>query len=227
MIDPLKKFLFIHFRRTGGSVFSREYYRETKRIDPNYIETTSQNCSQVKHFSYKMNLRYFNNYKVEDFYKMMIVRNPWDLVVSDYWAWGYPPSAQAFAAKRKRSSLNHLFKHLNEKYYRSFREFLTRKRFEVYAKSQTMSDMIIGCEKDVNIVRYENYDNEINGVFNDLGMNCSYKRMDKKELTEDYNLRYGGISKRPIDYREMYTDATKDLVYKLCKKDIKKFNYEF
>ena len=222
MIDLSNKFLFIHFRRTGGSVFSREYYRERKRIDPNYIETTS-----VKHFSYKMHLRYFNNYKVEDFYKMIIVRNPWDLVASDYWAWGYPPSTKAFVAKQKRNSLNRLSRHLNGKYYRSFQEFLTRKRFAVYAKSRTMSDMIIGCEKDVNIVRYENYDNEINGVFNDLGMNCSYRRMDEKELTEDYNLRYGGISKRPIDYREMYTNTTKDLVYKLCKKDIKKFNYEF
>tara|TARA_Y100000296_G_scaffold36455_1_gene42172 strand:+ start:1114 stop:1782 length:669 start_codon:yes stop_codon:yes gene_type:complete len=222
MIDLSNKFLFIHFRRTGGSVFSREYYRERKRIDPNYIETTS-----VKHFSYKMYLKYFNNYKVEDFYKMTIVRNPWDLVASDYWAWGYPPSASALLTKQKRKSLNYLSKNLNGKYYRSFREFLTRKKFAVYAKNRTMSDMIIGCEKDVNIVRYENYDNEINGVFNDLGMNCSYRRMDEKELTEDYNLRYGGISKRPIDYREMYTNTTKDLVYKLCKKDIKKFNYEF
>ena len=195
--------------------FSNEYWNQ-KRVRNGY----------GKHFSYKDYCGHFAGHDVENFYKITIVRNPWDLVVSDYWAWGYPPSTQAFAAKQKRNSLSHLFRHLNGKYYRSFQEFLTRKRFAV-PSGRTMSDMIIGCKKDVNIVRYENYDNEINGVFNDLGMNCSYRRMDEKELTEDYNLRYGGINKRPIDYREMYTDATKDLVYKLCKKDIKKFNYEF
>jgi hypothetical protein len=40
-------------------------------------------------------------------------------------------------------------------------------------------------------------------------------------------LRYCGIKKRPIDYREMYTPETRDIVYNLYKKDIKKFNYEF
>ena len=206
-------------------MFTRGYHRQRKIANINYREATfGTGAGGTKHSPYKSYFNNFANHDISSFYKMIIVRNPWDLLVSDFWAWGYPPSQSALIEKSKRNSVKYLSEFLGGVYYRSFRKFLIKMSG---AKRGTMGDMISGCENDVKIIKYENYDSEVSDVFNDLGMSSPYKRMNEKELAEDYDLRYGGVRRRPIDYREMYTDATKDLVYKLCKKDIKKFNYEF
>jgi len=235
MIDPVNKFLFIHIPRTGGSRFSDEYWNQQANTRSwqkrhRYFLKGVRN-GYGKHFYYKDYCGHFAGHDVENFYKITIVRNIWDLVVSNYWAWAHPPSRDKIKEKGKRGTAKCRFG-----YFRDFREYVVRLAnsgagrlgpFTPIPPRIFMSDFIKGCENNVKIIRYENYNDEIKAVFNDLGMVYAYKRYTREELMRDYSLRYCGIKKRPIDYREMYTPGTRDIVYNLYKKDIKKFNYEF
>ncbi len=227
MIDLSNKFLFIHFRRTGGSVFCRRYYGERKSIDKNYKES-SFGTGGTRHAPYKDYLKNFSNHDIESFYKVIIVRNPWDLLVSDFWAWAYPPSRHA-VEERGRLRLvgsSRYWPVLPGRHYTNFREYLTD-LLKVKARRLSICDLMHGCEDSVHIVRYENYDKEISNVIANLNMSFSCKRMQGNDLVRDYDSRYGISRKRPIDFREMYNKKTRDLAYQICKKDIKKFNYEF
>ena len=75
-----------------------------------------------------------------------------------------------------------------------------------------------------NMDWHYDYDSEMKLVFNELGMESSYKKFSPSELHKEYSAAY---KDRPLDYREEYNLSTKDIVWNLYREDIKKFNYEF
>ena len=76
------------------------------------------------------------------------------------------------------------------------------------------------------MIRYENYDNDISALLTSKDGHDLTSRHDEQKLRNEYVSRYGS-SERPVDYKEMYDQDTKDLVGKLFKWDLKVFEYDF
>jgi hypothetical protein len=214
MIDPVNKFLFIHIPRTAGSRFCREYYNQKLRDQVSFAHFDLFHIgahSRRRHFKY---IDYANKfpYSFKDFYKLVVIRNPWDLLVSFYY----------LGVRRVEENQRLLKKDI---YKRGFAYFIS----SIYQHKKVVQRLspcaaIRGCENNIRIVRYENYDSEMKLVFNELDMESSYKRFSPSELHKEYSAAY---KDRPLDYREEYNVSTKDIVWNLYREDIKKFNYEF
>lgn len=229
MIDVANKILFIHIPRTAGSGFCHEYYNQklsdnvsVERFNSVYIGAGGG--KRRRHFRYKDYARIFPC-DFKDFYKFTVIRNPWDLAVSYYWhgkRWVNQSSraVRGFSIRRQRR-----FRHAGA-YGKSFKHFVSYlSQHRTYLKKISLHEAIRGDKKDIDIIKYENYDAEIGSVFDRLEMTHTYERLTPEELEIGYSMNY--LEGRPLDYREMYTSVTKDIIWNLYQKDIKEFNYEF
>jgi len=198
-----------------------------------------------KHFGYKQYCERFPSCDFKSFYKVTVVRNSWDLVVSNYWRfasiyWGMrsePRPLDLFSMRAKKFRTIRSVKTgkiTARPTFHDFVSFLAGRQYERvggrYEKfgpyaCGLMYDFIDGCEDDVVVVRYENYDAEMKPVFDQLGMSYKHKKRTPEQLKAKYLAKYS--RERPNDYREMYNASTKDIVWNLYRKDIKKFGYEF
>jgi hypothetical protein len=234
MIDVANKVLFIHIPRTAGSGLCHEYYDQKLSDDIsieryNSVYLGAGGGKRRRHFRYQDYARIFP-WDFKDFYKFTVIRNPWDLVVSYYWhgklfqtQMGSRWSSRAirgFSIRRQGR-----FRHANA-YGKSFKHFVSYlSQHRTYLKKISLYEAIRGDKEDIDIIRYENYNDEIGPVFDRLEMTRTYERFTPEELEIGYSMNY--LDDRPIDYREMYTSVTKDIIWNLYKKDIKEFNYEF
>ena len=79
---------------------------------------------------------------------------------------------------------------------------------------------------DINIIRYENYNGDAKRVLGKIAGHESIERHDEQKLRNEYESRYSD-SERPLDYKEMYNERTKDMVGRLFAWDLKVFEYDF
>ena len=218
MIDIEGKFLFIHIPRTNGSELCNWYYNSVlhhRGIRKNeFVNFIVGDKSKSKHFTYVQYADHYTHTDVSDFYKLSIIRNPFDCVVSNYWM---------------HVKLNSPFMILHG--IHSFEEYV---KFLDSVKSNTEVDVfqslrimpyIDQCH-DLNIIRYENYNDDAQRILGDIGEIEVTKRYDKQKLYNEYDSRYSD-AERPVDYKEMYNEHTKDLVGKLFMWDLKVFEYDF
>jgi hypothetical protein len=218
MIDIEGKFLFIHIPRTNGSELCNWYYNSVlhhRGIRPSdFINYLVGDQAVSKHFTYAQYARHFAHLDLDNFYKLSIIRNPFDTTVSTYWM--HVKLKTSFIANFKINSFSEYVKFLDS--------VKSNTETDVFQSLRTIP-YIDQCH-DVNIIRYENYNDDAQRILGDIGEIEVAKRYDKQKLHNEYDSRYGN-SERPTDYREMYNEYTKDLVGKLFMWDLKVFEYDF
>ena len=216
MIDIEGKFLLIHIPRTNGSEFCNWYYNNflhSKGLaESDFINHFVGDPSRLKHFTYTQLANHFTRLDLTNFDKISIIRNPFDTVVSNYWM----HTQSQFMSLHKINSFSEYVKFLDS----------VKSNIEVDVfQSMRILPYIDQCH-DVNVIRYENYDNDMSALLTAGSEHDLTIRYDEQKLRSEYVSRYGS-PERPVDYKEMYDHNTKDLVGKLFKWDLKVFEYDF
>ena len=204
MISIENKVIFTHPPRCGGTSFesllglpeSGEHFEKYKH------------ASLTEHISYIENL----NLKENDFKKVSVIRNPWERMVSWF----------LFLKKRKNPYVKNTdFQKFVEKC--TFHEFIrfinTILSSNSFLKRPYMFYMCDkGSFKIEYLIRYENYESDINKVLNLLNFkneNSDLKLPEKRGCGSNYN------------YRNFYNRETKNIVNIIYQDDINFFKYCF
>ena len=145
-------------------------------------------------YSKKLKFDIFNN-----FYKFAVIRNPFDLVVSDYF-W------------RKNSNF------MNEKSFDEIIQELKNNKYQTHGllnlnKLMDIKQQDILCDY---IIKYENLNEELLKVFNKLKIPFNGK-------LEIFKKRFD----RDRDYQKFYDESSKKLVEDIFSKEIDMFKYNF
>lgn len=200
MISDQHKCIFIHIERTGGTSVERTIFN----IGPNDkppINTT------IKHATALRSKQIFGEERWGDYFKFSIVRNPWDLVVSNYFfPWFHKPGEEV-----------------------SFKEWLLRWNNEP-AWEGTINPLntpqlnAISIDDDIAmdyIIRYETLNLQWPYVAKKIGA--------KETLANNWNQRLARHSylKERMSYPKYYDEESIEIVYEKFKKDIEHFGYKF
>jgi len=206
LISDEHEFIFVHIPKTAGSSvrsaleeFSLEkrssnWSRFLKRLNlpKDYQRYRFGLHSDLKKAQEKLPPELFNQYK-----KIAFVRNPWDMLVSNY-------SFKVFGSADKKSKL--------KKY--DFESFI---QAEAKAHNHLQSDYLTNKDGEFQydfLGRFEN-------LANDYDRLRDYLDIPLKELpskNRSHNRRA---------YQEYYTDETREFVASHWKKDIEAFAYTF
>ena len=218
MIDIEGEFLFIHIPRTNGSELCNWYYNsllyERGVRESDFINFIIGDKCKSKHFTYTQYADHYSHMRLSDFYKVSIVRNPFDCVVSNYWM--HVDLDAHFMERHKIGSFEEYIK------------FLDSIKFDMQENvfhSLRILPYIDQCH-DINIIRYENYNDDAKRVLGIISSEELLERYDKQKLQNEYKSRYSN-TERPLDYREMYNERSKDIVAKMFAWDLKVFDYDF
>jgi hypothetical protein len=158
------------------------------------------NTLAPQHLIYNDIQKFIPQDKFKSYWKFTMVRNPWDRIVSDY--------------------------HWNSRGYKTFQEFIyqireflslldpfTDKDFKNKIKGHFLPQ-ILYINDDVHVYRYENYSDSLK----DISIRLQLKLPDPIPQ----------IGKTKHDhYSKYYTPELIDIVSKLYKDDIERFNYKF
>ena len=225
MIDIHNKFLFIHIPRTNGSDFCNKYYNSflSESVpEGDFIDYYVGNPCLRKHFRYSEYLTHFNGLKLNQFKKVVAVRNPFDLMVSHYWM--------------RLEKEDKWLKRFNINSFSDFVKFLANSEQQGITSEIRLHSFVDQCH-DLEIIRYETYDLQAKdilvqfseGMPNYIDQEDRCVRFNENELLKEYAVRYKrkNAGLRPLDYRRMYDSYTKDAVAKLFHWDLKTFDYEF
>jgi len=149
---------------------------------------------RLEPLSKKFNYDIFNN-----FYKFGVIRNPFDVVVSDYY-W------RKDSKNRKKRSFEYILKELE------LNNFQTYALLNLNKLMDKNLDKIL-CNK---IIKYENLNEELSTVFYKLGIPFNGKLEIFKKKSE-----------RDKDYKKFYNDKSRKLIEEIFWKEIEMFNYKF
>ena len=149
---------------------------------------------RLEPYSKKLNFDIFEN-----FYKFSVIRNPYDLIVSDYY-W------RKNSNTRKEKSFNDILHELSNNKYQTYGLLNLNKLMDIKRKN-------IICDY---IIKYEELNEGLSIVFNKLNIPFNGKlEIYKKKLNRDKN------------YQKFYNDKSRKLIEKIFKKEIEIFNYKF
>jgi hypothetical protein len=136
----------------------------------------------------------------EDYFKFAFVRNPWDRLVS-------------FWRNKIIGNINSDFGYEKEE-FEYFVNFVGENINLSYGnKHLRLQSRLIDMNNIDYLGRFENFNNDLEEVMKGLNIKAQINKLN--------------ASKRKIDYRDYYSDSSKDKVAKLYKRDINLFNYEF
>lgn len=204
----MNNIIYVHIPKTGGVTVNDSLIKQ------GYINKFGhQFASKIKE---KIGNSFDNNIK------FTVVRNPWDRLVSVY-------TFLTKGSEIHRPPEYQYFKPLNINTFTEFIEYL-------YDHNKDTEDVYIlknNPTHDINLYTL----NQTNWVLGDGELLIDYicKLDNLKDGIIDLNKKYGlnillGPHKNKTNhkhYTEMYSEKTKDIVYKLYKKDIEYFNFEF
>jgi hypothetical protein len=154
----------------------------------------------------------FNQREFEEYYKFTFVRNPWDRLVSAF----------LFLKKGGANKIDRQWAEENLSQYTDFHTFVTnwvnRKNVNTWKHFVPQYKFLCQPGKQVPVVDFIGHFECINEDFatiqKRLGCSTSLKHLNKTE----------GVKK---EYREYYTEATKQIVADVYKEDIDIFGYDF
>lgn len=204
LISQNPNFLFIHIQKTGGTSLEKVIRASCPEV--------RQLCGRHDHASMAYKIM-GNDYN--DYFKFAFVRNPWDRLVSWY------SMIVQFSQGKPRHTLNGLWQYaLNTA--SSFEEFILhcteavedndgRKSF-AYDQLTYITDDDGGVIVDF-VGRYENFARDARYVLNKLGTSADTVPQMNKSVHQDY--------------RQYYTDRTRQLVAERYHRDIERFGYRF
>lgn len=135
--------------------------------------------------------------KLENYYKFIVVRNPWDRMVSNYHNMiGYPE--------------NHVCLTLGHQ--PTFEEFIRFSAENHDHHWENYSSFFMPSIKFDRIIRFENFATEINELFAHLNISCDLIHENKTEH---------------LDYQHYYNAVTRKIVADKFAVDIEAYNYSF
>lgn len=163
-------------------------------------------------------VNFYPDINLNDYFKFTFIRNPWDRFVSLY--------NDMFLKRKGKNKVMH-YSYLEKKnntifhQTKNFKEFAAKFEYsnwinEAHFKPQYQY-IFINQEISVDYIgRLENLKNDWEIVKSNIGL---------KDIS---NLGHEMKSKIKVNnYRKYYDDITKDIVYRMYKKDIDLFNYDF
>jgi len=198
MISDKYKCIFIHIERTGGTSIERALFGITSDKAPPIDK-------EIKHLTAKESLEHYGEDKWNKYFKFSIVRNPWDLVVSNFFfPWFHGPG-------------DHIdFKSWVQQLKADSNKVISHKR-----TPQLKAVSINGSISIDYIIRFETLKEQWEEVRSKLGV--SYL------LTNNWNHRLKKYSylkdRKPYPY--YYDDETISIVAERFKRDIDYFGYKF
>jgi len=199
--DP--KAVFIHVPKNAGTSIS--HWLRTN-LDSHNVKR--------KHDSYEaIKIKYGEDLG----FSFAVIRNPWDRIVSSFhynkrvFASGRYDNLEEKIKKTKNSNKKQKFAATKR-----LKDIIEQDSFNLFVKSkiytpvnQLQVDFTQGVDQ---ILYYENLDKDF--------------QMIKDFFNIQKDLPYKNKSEHKI-YRSYYNDKTKDIIYKVFYRDIKKYNYEF
>ena len=149
----------------------------------------------------KERLEYLNLINFKDFFKFAVVRNPFDLIVSDYY-WNNNPANRLI----NNFTFDQILEELKKNKHPTFRLF----NFNRISNPNTNKLMVD------KVIKFENLNKELPDVFNKLKIPFNGKlEIFKKK------------SNREKDYKRFYNGKSIKLIEKIFWKEIEMFNYRF
>ena len=150
-----------------------------------------------------MNVHYFPNAYV-DYFKFSMVRNPWDRVVSGW----------------HNKIVDRNWYHLDEqqlaelRIFDNFVSYLSRLDLDGCDVHFRRQSRVIDLNNLDYLGRFENFDRSVKEIFSALNL-----RIDSIPVVNSSDNRK--------NYRNYYSESAKDIIWKLYRKDVEIFNYQF
>ena len=185
MINHKHKFLFIHIPRTGGTSIEEQFeYREEREKN--------------KHWNLSDWVSFLGNEKLSGYFKFTFVRNPWDIVASNYCSvWYNNPKLGGEIGLSSGKSLDY---------------FLSKYKPAPFAHGDSFFDYITPNQMDF-IGRYETREKDLKFI--------------SDKISFDINSKVRARINKNKHYTEYYDDETRQIVAEKYAKDIEYFGYKF
>jgi len=209
-IDSNYQFLFIHIPKCAGT--SIESFFGYDYDNNKYIESDFK-IGHPKHMTLNEYSSVLSKKLLDNIFKFTIIRNPFDLVLSQYY-YGLYNEKTFWNGKndyeyKKNITFNDYIIFIQNNKRNDIKERLST---NVYS----LDEYIISDNVELDFIgRYENLNEDIKKIYSCLDI--EYKELPFENKSK--------INK--LNYKDYYNNQTKDLVYKIFKDELKKYNYEF
>lgn len=205
-ILPKQKLIFIHIPKTGGSSVANALENLCDR-DKKIAAQPLGKLQPNRHLKAK-EVKYLLGEKIwYEFFSFAFVRNPWDLMVSQYHWWlqkaSQYPGCRKDVEKIKR--MGNFTNFLNSKYGQKMFHDTTGNMFDWISEDEKIVVDFVG--------KFENFQSDLDEVCQSLNI-------------EPIKLPHTNKTKRK-PYQDYYNEETKQFVAHRFQKTIEMFGYEF
>ena len=244
-----KNILILHIPKTGGNSI-QNFFSRLENFNSYSIGHDINSCKTGGQIKLFVNGNYIKDSRIDNlnnFFKITIVRNPYDRIVSHY----------NFELTTLENHLK-IFDIAEKKYNEKLNNlnFSTRKQIfnEVFFDWQSSDKKInsktlfkyeiiknkyeflksLGFKKWVKLhgskhkYNYNTFIEKSDYVIKFENIHIDFEKLKVLlDIKTDSTILHLNKSNRKLDYRDYYDEETKEFVYKLFEDDIKLFNYEF
>ena len=211
ILSPGRKYIFVHAPKTGGTALALALEDRAMKDDIMLGDTPKALKRRRRLRDVQTRGRLWKHATLADidglvpsldgFFAFTLVRNPWDRMVS-YYHWLRAQSFNNPAVSVAKTN--------------DFAGFLADRSTQMsisnwpYANYPTDAT---GTERCQLFARIEALDTDLDPLWSHLGFRLNVPHVNKSD--------------RPSDYRFAYTEATTEVVARLCATDISRFGYRF
>jgi hypothetical protein len=189
MINYKHKFIFVHIPRTGGTSLEKQFNYNGDR-------------DGRKHLSFNQYSKLLNGLSFRDYFKFTFIRNPWDIMISNYldagWYSSSKPGRGGQIGYHSRKSLKYFLEH-----YKPAK----------HEHGDALLDFFSPEEVDF-IGRFENRSNDLQFISSKIGLKLDSSVVQRKNSHKKHYTKY-------------YNQETRDMVANRYSKDINTFGYKF
>lgn len=210
-IDNKNKILFIHIPRTGGSSIEKcfGHYRNQNSLYGRKV--INSNLYALQHLTLEEHIKFNYISNPNKYFKCAFVRNPWSRLVSAYSYQNRNGKITSFNAFVKKAS----------EYILNNKLLLPTNEYDILKKNYGIS--LVHLIPQSNFVKHKNIKLDFIGKFENY-------QLDLKIILEKFNIKteIPKINKsKHTSYTEYYDEDLKNLVSKMYKEDINRFNYSY
>lgn len=209
LLSEKKKFIFIHIYKNAGTSIrtalmpytSNWIYRNIDRVltklDISVPLFHGPLSRLKKHTGAQKIIEEMGRDRFDSYFSFAFCRNPWDWQVSQY---TYMLSKEEHFQHKMITGFNGFDEYIE---WRCKHEVILQKDFVYSADDELLVDFV---------GRYENLENDFNQICKKIGVEAA---LPKLNISNNKN------------YRDFYTEKTRELVREAFKEDIQLFQYEF